>query len=104
MVFSNCCNITDRVYTEGRRWGGGGGVGVGGGWEAEGGPYHPQGDTRQQCVLSRAQNSHSQPGRPPETVVGSSLTHHVALLVPLSGSIDPVVDRRGFTGSAKYRL
>ena len=31
-------------------------------------------------------------------VVGSSLAHHVALLVPLSGSIDPVVDRRGFTG------
>ena len=39
-----------------------------------------------------------------ETVVGSSLTHHVALFVPLSGSIDPVVDRRGFTGSAKDRL
>ena len=41
-----------------------------------------------------------------ETVVGSSLTHHAALLVPLSGSIDPVVDprARGFTGPAKDRL
>ena len=29
-------------------------MGVGGGWEAEGGLYHPQGDTQQQCVLSRA--------------------------------------------------
>ena len=29
------------------------------------------------------------------------LTHHVALLVPFSGSIDPVVDHCGFTGSAK---
>ena len=42
-------------------------------------------------------------------VVDSSLTHHVALLVLLSGSIDPVVDCRGFTGLAKdclaiYRL
>ena len=36
--------------------------------------------------------------------VTSRMTHHVALLVPLSGSIDPVVDRRGFTGSAKDRL
>ena len=44
----------------------------------------------------------SQPGRC--TVVGSSLTHHVALLVPLSGSIDPVVDCCGFTGSARDRL
>ena len=33
----------------------GGGVGIGGGWEAEGGLYHPQGDTQQQCVLIRAQ-------------------------------------------------
>ena len=39
---------------------GGGGRGLGG-WEgggvgvAEGGLYHPQGDTQQQCVLSRVQ-------------------------------------------------
>ena len=37
-------------------------------------------------------------------VVGSSLTHHVALLVPLSGSIDPVADHHGFKGLAKDRL
>ena len=30
-----------------------------------------------------------------------SLTHHVALLVPLSGPIHPVVDRRGLTGSER---
>ena len=47
---------------------------------------------------------HSQPGRHRRSFSGSSLAHHVALLVPLSGSIDPVVDRRGFTGSAKDRL
>ena len=58
----------------------GGGVGVGGGWEAKGRQYHPQWDRQH---------------------IGSSLTHHVALLVPLSGSIDPVVDHCGFTGSAK---
>ena len=42
MVFIDCCNITDEVYrgrASGRE---GGGVGVGGGWEAEGGQYHPQ--------------------------------------------------------------
>ena len=31
------------------------GVGVGGGWEAEGGQYHPQGDKQQCCVFSTAQ-------------------------------------------------
>ena len=85
MVIFNCCNITDRVYR---------------GWEAEGGLCHPQGDTQQQCVPSRAPKQ-SQSTWQAETVVGSNLTHHVALLVPLSGSIDPVVDPRGFTGSAK---
>ena len=30
-------------------------MGVGGGWEAEGGQYHPQGDKQQCCVFSRAQ-------------------------------------------------
>ena len=37
----------DELY---RGWAGGregGGVGVGGGWEAEGGQYHPQGDKQQ---------------------------------------------------------
>ena len=41
-------------------------------------------------------NCHSQPG--------SSLTPPAALLVPISGPIDPVVDCRGFTGSAKDLL
>ena len=37
--------------------GGGWAVGwaLGGGWEAEGGQYHPQGGKQQCCVLSRAQ-------------------------------------------------
>ena len=48
-------------------------------------------------------NCHSQPGRP-RPVVSSSLTPQAALLVPISGPIDPVVDRRGFAGSAKDRL
>ena len=39
-----------------------------------------------------------------QTVVSSSLTPQAALLVPISGPIDPVVDRRGFAGSAKDRL
>ena len=34
-------------------------------------------------------------------VVSSSLTPQAALLVPISGPIDPVVNRHGFTGSAK---
>ena len=42
---------------------------------------------------------HSQPA-----VVSSSLTHQAALLVPISGPMDSVVDRHGFTGSAKDRL
>ena len=45
MVFINCCNITDEVYRGGQVGqgvGGWEGVGVGGGWEAEGGQYHPQ--------------------------------------------------------------
>ena len=39
-----------------------------------------------------------------KTVVSSSLTPQAALLVPISGPIDPVVDCRGFTGSAKDHL
>ena len=39
-----------------------------------------------------------------ETVVSSSLTPQAALLVPISGPIDPVVDRRGPTGPTKDRL
>ena len=78
----------------------------GGGWEAKGGQHHPQGGKQHCHALSRAQ-------KPPQStwwgkiVVSSSLTPQAALLVPISGSIDPVVDRRGtrgFTGSAKDRL
>ena len=92
----------DELY---RGWAGGrgGGVGVGGGWEAEGEQYHPQGDKQQCCVFSRAQKL-PQFTWQAQTVVSSSLTSQAALLVPISGPIDPVVDRRGFTGSAKDLL
>ena len=78
----------------------GGGVG---GWGAEGGLYHPQGDRQQQCVPSRAQKQ-PQSTWWAETAVGSNLTHHVALLVPPSGPMHPVVDRRGLAGWEKDRL
>ena len=63
-----------------------------GGWEAEGGQYHPQGDKQQRCVLSRAQKL-PQSTWQAQTVVSSSLTPQlqVALSVPISGHIDPVV-------------
>ena len=77
-------------------------MGVGGGWEAEGGQYHPQGDKQQCCVFSRAQKL-PQSTWQAQTVVSSSLTPQTALLVPITGPIDPVVDRRGFTGSEKDR-
>ena len=78
----------------------GGGVGVGGGWEAEDRQHHPQGGKQQCYVLSWA---HKMPQSTwqDKTVVSSSLTPQAALLVPISGPIDPVVDRHGFTGSAK---
>ena len=65
--------------------------------------YHPQGDKQQCCVFSRAQKL-PQSTWQAQTVVSSSLTPQRALLVPISGPIDPVVDRRGFTGSEKDRL
>ena len=37
-------------------------------------------------------------------VVSSSLTPQAALLVPISGPIDSVVDHHGFIGPAKDRL
>ena len=97
MVFHNFCNIMDELY---RGWGG---VGVGGGWEVEGRQYHPQGDKQQCCVFSRAQKL-PQSTWQAQTVVSSSLTPQAALLVPISGPIDPLVDHCGFTGSAKDRL
>ena len=80
-----------------------GGVGVGGGWGAEGGQYHPQGDKQQSCVFSRTQKL-PQSTWQAQTVVSSSLTPQTALLLPITGSIDRVVDRRGFTGLEKDRL
>ena len=76
---------------------------AGGVWEAEGGLNHPQGDKQQCCVFSRAQKL-PQSTWQTETFISSSLTSQAALLVPISGPIDPVVDRRGFTGSSKDRL
>ena len=82
---------------------GGGGVGVGGGWEAKGGLKHPLAQRKSRCELSEAQK---QPQRTcqDQTVVGSSLTPHAALLVHPSGTIHPAVDRHEFTWSDKYWL
>ena len=82
VVFYNSCNITDEVY---RGWVGGRGWGdVGGEWEAEGGQNHPQGAKQQSAGRMRR-----------------SLTPQAALLVPISGPTDSVVDHRGFTGLAR---
>ena len=89
MVFFNSCNIRDEVYR--------------GGWEAKGGQHHPQGG-KQQCHVPSRAHKLPQTTWQDEAVVSSSLTPQAALLVPISGPIDPVVDRRGFTGSAKDRL
>ena len=78
-------------------------MGAGGGWEAESGQHHPQGGKQQCSVFSRAQKL-PQSTWLDETVVSSSLIPQAALLVPISGPIDPVVDRCGFTGSAKDHL
>ena len=37
-------------------------------------------------------------------IISSSLTPQAALLVPISGPTDPIVDRHGFTELAKDRL
>ena len=63
-----------------------GGVGVGGGWEAEGGPYHPQRDKLQCCVLSKAQKQ-LQSHWYYQMAISSSLTPLATQLMPLSGSI-----------------
>ena len=83
---------------------GGGWVGGGwGGWEAEGGQHYLQGGKQQCHVLSRA-HILPQSTWQDETVVSSSSTPQAVLLVPISGPIDPVVDRCGFTGSTKDHL
>ena len=55
------------------------------------------------CVFSRAQKL-SQSTWYAETVISSSLAPQATLLVPISGPIDPVVDRHGFTGPSKDPL
>ena len=80
----------------GRGWGGRG-------WEAKGGQYHPQGGKQQCRAFSRAHKL-PQSTWQDQTVVSSSLTPQAALLVPISGPMDSVVDRRGFTRLAKDRL
>ena len=55
-------------------------AGAGGGWEAEGGQHHPQGDKQQCCVFSRAQKL-PQSTWQAQMVVSSSLTPQAALLV-----------------------
>ena len=60
--------------------GGGGGVGVGGGWEAKGGLKHPLAQGKSRCVFNKAQK-HPQCTCQDKTVAGSSLTPHAALLV-----------------------
>ena len=78
----------------------GGGVGVGGGWEAEGGLNHPLAQRKSRCVLSKAQKQ-PQCTCQDKTVVGNSLTPPVALLVRPTGTIHPTVDRHEFTWSDK---
>ena len=55
-------------------------MGVGGGWEAEGGLNHPPAQRKSRCVLSKAQKQ-PQCTCQDKTVVGNSLTPLVALLV-----------------------
>ena len=62
-----------------------GGVGVGGGWEAESGLNHPLAVRKSCCVLSKAQK------QPCLDKMVISLTPHAALLVHPSGTIHPAV-------------
>ena len=55
-------------------------MGVGGGWEAEGGLNNPPAQRKSHCVLSKAQKQ-PQCTCQDKTVVGNSLTPLVALLV-----------------------
>ena len=81
----------------------GGGVGVGGGWEAEGGLNHPLARGRSRCVFNKAQKQ-PQCTCQDETVTGSSLTPRAALLVRPSDTIHPAVDCHEFTWSGKRCL
>ena len=77
-----------------------GGVGVGGGWEAEGGLNHPPAQGKSHCVFNKAQKQ-PQCTCQDKTVAGSRLTPHAALLVCPSGTTDPIVDCHEFTWSDK---
>ena len=76
---------------------------VRGGWEVEVGKYHPWAQRKSHCVFSKAQKQ-PQCTCQAKTVIGSSLTPHAALLVQLSGTRYPIVDRHEFTGSEKCCL
>ena len=78
-------------------------MGVGGGWEAEGGLNHPPAQRKSHCVFNKAQKQ-PQCTCQDKTVAGSSLTPHAALLVHPSGTIHPVVDRYDFTWSDRCCL
>ena len=82
---------------------GGGGVGVGGQWEAKGELNYPLAQRKSCCVFSKAQKQ-PQCTCQEKTVVGSSLTPHAALLVNPSDTIHPAVDRHEFTWSDKCCL
>ena len=55
-------------------------MGVGGGWEAEGGLDHPPSQGKSRCVLNKAQKQ-PQCTCQDKMVAGSSLTPHAALLI-----------------------
>ena len=74
----------------------GGGVGIGGWWEAEGGLNHPLVQGKSRYVFNKAQKQ-PQCTCQDRTVVGSSLTPHAPLLVCPSDTIHPVVDCHEFT-------
>ena len=78
-------------------------MGVGGGWEAEGGLNHPLTQGKSRCVFNKAQKQ-PQCTCQDKTVVGSNLTPHAALLVCPSGTIHPVVDCQEFKWSDKSCL
>ena len=88
----------DELY---RGWAGREGGGAGGKPKA-GNTIHKE--TNSSAVSSVGHRKLPQSTWQAQTVVSSSLTPQTALLVPITGPIDPVVDRRGFTGSEKDRL
>ena len=92
--FYNSCNIMHEVY---RGWM----LGMG---EKPKAGYTIHKETNYNVVSSVGhRNSYSQPGMA-ETIISSSLTPHAAQLMPLGGSIYPVVDCCGYTGLARCHL